>query len=228
LDESDPAYSVDVTATLFVLTGVIAAGDWLAVWKRYFRIEYALKPLTLVLLIAATATADLPTAKGWVLAALVFSLVGDIALMLSKDQAGKLDAAFLLGLSAFLAGHVCYLAAFARYGLHGVQLLAGLLVVVGSAALTLPRILLRAKRIGGQELMAIIGAYAGVLGAMAVLAVGTASVPTAIGGLLFLASDTVIAWERFVKQIPRGPVLVIVTYHLAQLLIVLGLIQHSP
>jgi uncharacterized membrane protein YhhN len=214
-----------VTATLFVLTGVIAVGDWLAVWKRYFRIEYALKPLTLVLLIAATVTVDLPDTKGWVLAALGFGLLGDIALMLSKDLAGKLDAAFLLGLTSFLAGHVCYLAAFARYGLHGVQLLAGVLVVAGSAALTLPRILLRAKGIGGQELMAIIGTYAAVLGAMAVLAVGTASVLTAIGGLLFLASDMVIAWERFVKRIARGPVLVIVTYHVAQILIVLGLIR---
>lgn len=215
-----------MTSTLFVLTGLVGVGDWLAVWRRYFRIEYALKPLTLVLLIAATASADLPAVKGWVLAALVFGLIGDIALMLSHDVAGKLDAAFLIGLTSFLAGHVCYLAAFARHGLHGVQLIAGGLVVAGSAALTLPRILVRAKRIGGQELMAIIGAYAGVLGAMAVLAVGTAGVLTAIGGLLFLASDTVIAWERFVKPVRHGPVVVIVTYHLAQILIVLGLIRH--
>lgn len=215
-----------MTATLFVLTGVIAAGDWAAVWRRYFRIEYALKPLTLVLLVAAAASADLPEIKAWVLDALVFGLIGDVALMLSKDVAGHLDAAFLIGLTAFLAGHVCYLAAFARHGLHGLHLVAGVLVVAASVALTLPRILRRAKQIGGQELMAVIGAYAGVLGAMAVLAVGTAGVLTAIGGLLFLASDTVIAWERFVKQVPHGPAVVIVSYHVAQVLIVLGLIRH--
>lgn len=215
-----------MTATLFVLTGVIAAGDWLAVWKRFFRIEYALKPLTLVLLIAATASADLPVVKGWLLAALVLGLAGDVALMASLDQLGKLDAAFLVGLAAFLAGHVCYLAAFARYGVNGLQVLAGVLVVVGTAALTLPKILIRAQRVGGQELMAIVGTYAAMLGAMAVLAVGTASVLTAIGGLLFLASDTVLAWERFVKRLPSGPVIVIITYHTAQVLIVLGLIQH--
>jgi hypothetical protein len=66
-----------------------------------------------------------------------------------------------------------------------------------------------------------------VLGAMAVLAVGTKSVLTAIGGLLFLGSDTVLAWERFVKPIRGGPVIVIVSYHLAQALIILGLIAGS-
>ena len=223
-----PGILATVTAILFVVAAVVAVGDWLAVWQRFFRIEYLLKPLTLVLLIAAAASADLPgDVKPWVLAALVLGLVGDVALMLSRDDAGKLDGPFLIGLAAFLAGHVCYLAAFARYGLGGLQMLAGLLVVVGTAALTLPRILSRAKTAGGQELMAVVGTYAAVLGAMAVLAVGTKSVLTAVGGLLFLGSDTVLAWERFVKPIRGGPVIVIVSYHLAQALIVLGLIAGS-
>lgn len=213
-----------MTAVLFVATGVIAVGDWLAVWKRYFRVEYVLKPLVLVLLIGAVVASDLPVVKPWVLAALLFGLVGDIALMLGPDEPGEVDAAFLLGLASFLAGHVCYLAAFARHGLHTWQLVAGALVVIGSASLTLPRVLGRVRRVGGQELMVIVAAYAALLGAMAVLAVGTALVLTAIGGLLFLASDTVLAWERFVAYLPHGPVLVAVTYHSAQLLIVLGLI----
>lgn len=215
-----------MTATLFLLTAVCAVGDWFAVARRYFRIEYVLKPLTLVLLIAAAASADLPGTKAWVLAALVLSLAGDVALMLSRDEPGGLDARFLLGLAAFLAAHVCYLAAFTRYGVRGLQLLAGVLIVAGVAALTLPRILVRVHRIGGRELTAIVGAYAAVLAAMTVLAVGTASVLTAVGGVLFLASDTTLAHDRFVRRVEHGPVLVIVTYHLAQLLIVLGLIRH--
>src|SRR4051812_16502245 len=179
-----------------------------------------------MLLIAAAASADLPVVKPWVLGALVLGLIGDVALMLSTDRPGRLDAAFLIGLAAFLAGHVAYLGGFARYGQHLVHAIAGLLIVAGIAALTLPKVLVRARRIGGQELMAIVGTYAALLAAMAVLAVGTASVLTAIGGLLFLASDTVLAWQRFVKRLPYGPVLVIVSYHAAQFLIVLGLIRH--
>jgi uncharacterized membrane protein YhhN len=72
--------------------------------------------------------------------------------------------------------------------------------------------------------MGVVAAYAGVLAAMAVLAVGTASVLTGIGGLLFLASDTLLAEDRFVRPRRYGDVLVIVTYHLAQGLILAGLI----
>jgi uncharacterized membrane protein YhhN len=213
-----------VTVTLFALAGVAALGDWLAVWQRFFRIEYALKPLTMVLLIAATASADLPVVKVWILAGLVFGLVGDVALMLSAEQADRPDGAFLIGLGAFLAGHVCYLVAFARSGLNAVQLLAGLLVVVGVAALTLPRVLAGALRAGGRELMGVVAGYAAVLAAMAGLAVGTAALLTGVGGLLFLASDTVLAEDRFVRPRRYAPLIVIVTYHLAQGLIVLGLV----
>ncbi len=61
------------------------------------------------------------------------------------------------------------------------------------------------------------------LSAVAVLGVGTAAIATAAGGILFLASDSLIAWERFVHRVPHGPLAVIVTYHLAQALILIGL-----
>jgi uncharacterized membrane protein YhhN len=56
-----------------------------------------------------------------------------------------------------------------------------------------------------------------------VLGVGTSAIATAVGGILFLASDSLIAWERFVRRVPQGPLAVIVSYHLAQALILIGL-----
>lgn len=214
-----------MTVALFVAAGAVAILDWVAVWRRLFRIEHVAKPLTLALLIAAAVTADLPATKGWVVAALALGLVGDVALLRSADRPGRPDRAFLAGLVAFLVGHVCYLTAFARHGVHGLTLLAGALVVAGTAGLTLPLILIRARRAGGAELTAAVGGYATVLGVMAVFAVGTSAIPVAIGGLLFLGSDTILAWDRFVGRLLRGPLLVIVTYHLAQFLIVLGLLR---
>lgn len=216
-----------MTVVLFAVAGAMAVVDWVAVWRRLFRVEYLAKPLTLALLIAAATAADLPHIKGWVVAALAFGLIGDVALMLSTDRPGKPDRAFLVGLTAFLAGYACYLTAFARHGLHGLTLLAGVLVVVGTAGLTMPRVLARARRVGGPELTAVVGVYATMLAAMAVLAVGTSAVLTAIGGLLFLGSDTIIAWDRFVARLVRGPILVAVSYHAAQFLIVLGLVHHN-
>lgn len=212
-----------MTVALLVLTGVAAVVDWVAVARQQHRLELAAKPLTLVLLLAAAATADLGDAKPWVLAALALGLAGDVALMFSRGE--EPDGPFLLGLASFLAGHVAYLVAFSRFGLHTAQLVAGLLVVVGSSAFTVPAVLSAARRHGGRELAAVVGIYAATLGAMAALAVGTGSLATAAGGLLFLSSDTVLAWNRFVRPLAYGPLAVIVTYHLAQVLIVVGLLD---
>ena len=214
-----------MTVVLLAVTGVIAIGDWFAVERRLVHLEYLLKPLTMVALIAAAASADLPVVKPWVVAALVFGLAGDVGLMLSDKQAERPDLPFMLGLGSFLIGHVCYLAAFARYGVHGAGVLAGGLIVAGAAILALPKVLDGARRRGGQELLAVVALYAAMLAAMATLAIGTDSLAAGAGGLLFLGSDMLIAFERFVAPVKRGSLLVIATYHLAQVLIVVGLVR---
>lgn len=210
-----------MTVTLLVLGAIAAVADWVAAQQRLFRLEYGLKPLPLLLLILAAASADLGAAQPWIVAGLVFGLLGDVALMIADDD--RADAAFVAGLAAFLAGHICYIVGFARTGVRFLDLLAGLLVVVGVAGLALPQILRGAARTAGRRFAAVVGAYAAVLGGMSVLAAGTGIAVTAIGGVLFLASDTLLARQRFVAHIKHGPVLVIVTYHLAQFLIVIGL-----
>jgi uncharacterized membrane protein YhhN len=214
-----------VTVVLLVVTGAMAVGDWVAVQRRLFRVEYVLKPLTMAVLIAAAATADLPVVKWWIVAALTFGLLGDVGLMLSDKSRDKPDPPFLLGLGSFLVGHICYLAAFARYGIHGTSALAGGLVVLGATVVALPKVLAGARKAGGSELAAVVSLYAAMLSAMAVLAVGTNVKATAAGGILFLASDTLIAFERFVGKVRFGSLSVIVTYHAAQVLIVVGLIK---
>ncbi|PZS16730.1 MAG: hypothetical protein DLM57_09770 [Pseudonocardiales bacterium] len=217
-----------MTVALLVLAGVVAVTDWFAVSRRH-RVESLAKPLTLVLLIAAACFADLGVTKPWVIAALMFGLLGDVALLftdesLRREGAGS-QGPFLLGLISFLLGHLAYVIAFTRHGLHPVQLLAGGLVVAGAAALAVPRVLHGARHDGGSRLAVLVGAYAAVLGVMTVLGFGTAAVPTAIGALLFLTSDLTLAWGRYVQALLRGPVIVAVTYHAAQALILIGLVR---
>jgi uncharacterized membrane protein YhhN len=217
-----------MTVAFLAAAGVVALGDWFAVSRRRHRIEYVAKPLTLALIAGAACFADLGAAKPWVIAALVFGLLGDIALLFTDESRpsdeAQLDPPFLIGLGCFLLGHLAYVIAFTRHGLHPIQLLAGALVVVGAATLALPRILRGAREEGGPQLMAAVAGYAVVLLAMVTLGFGTAAVATAFGALLFLASDLTLAWGRFVQPLLRGPVIVAVTYHLAQALIVIGLI----
>lgn len=214
-----------MTLTLLLLTAVAAVGDWIAVAQRRFRLEHLLKPLVLVLLIGAAGSADLGVSQPWLIAGLVFGLLGDVGLMLADSEADEPDLPFLAGLGSFLVGHICYLIAFLRHGVNGLHLLAGALIVFGIGVLTLPSVLPGARRVGGQLLMTIVAGYAVLLSVMTIFAIGTTEIATAIGGLLFLGSDSIISWERFVKKVPRGPVLIIVTYHLAQVLIVLGLVR---
>src|SRR5882724_1309232 len=132
-----------MTVAFLVLTGIAAFGDWIAVARNVHRIELVAKPLTLVLLIVAAASADLGDAKPWVIAALVLGLAGDIALMFSDE--GSTDTAFLAGLGSFLLGHVAYVIAFLVHGVHGWQSLAGLLVVAGATVLAMPRVVRGAR-----------------------------------------------------------------------------------
>jgi uncharacterized membrane protein YhhN len=210
-----------VTATLLGIAGLLAVGDWIAVHLRLIHVEYLLKPGAMVGLVAAACVADLGDIKPWVVAALVLGLLGDVGLMLSD---GTSDLPFLAGLGAFLFGHICYVIAFVAVGLHGLATLAGLLVTGGIAGLALPAVLRGAARSAGPVFAGIVGGYAAMLAAMTTLGFGTAITATAIGAVSFLCSDTLIARDRFVAPVPHGKVLIIVTYHAAQFLILIGLV----
>jgi uncharacterized membrane protein YhhN len=223
-----------MTVAFLVLADVAAVADWVAVARRRDAIELAAKPLTLVLLIVAASFADIGHAKPWAIIALALGLLGDIALLFSDGGAdggdtgagGEPDGAFLIGLAGFLLGHIAWIIAFARHGVHSWQLLAGLLVVAGGTTLVMPRVLRGARASGGDVLAGAVAVYCVALAAMVVFAFGTTAVATAVGGALFLASDATLAWDRFVRRLLRGPVIVMVTYHLAQALLLIGLIRH--
>jgi uncharacterized membrane protein YhhN len=49
-----------------------------------------------------------------------------------------------------------------------------------------------------------------------------ASTFAAVGGLLFFASDSMLALDRFVEPIPKAKAMVHMTYHLGQFALMLG------
>jgi uncharacterized membrane protein YhhN len=144
-------------------------------------------------------------------------LVGDILLL------GKSDRHFLAGLIAFLVGHVAYIAAFRRIPGEAPIWLGVVLVSVLVVAVVVIRILpiVRASWRDGIPLLA----YAAVVGGMAALAWATGLPVVGIGATLFLLSDGVIAYNRFVREVSWAHLVVHITYHLGQLLIVLGMLR---
>ncbi|SHG03747.1 YhhN-like protein [Jatrophihabitans endophyticus] len=210
-----------MTVTLLVLAAVLAVGDWVAVDRGALRWEYLLKPGVLLALGLAALAADLGDPKPLVVTALALGLVGDVALVL----AGHRDAggAFYTGLVAFLLGHVAYVVAFVVVGLHLPGLLVGALIAAVIGGVALPGVLRRTARTG-RLLPLAVGGYSLAVAATAAGAAGTRHLVLAVGGVLFVVSDAVLARERFATPLPRSPLVVAVTYHLAQFLLLVGLL----
>lgn len=198
----------------------MASLDWLAVARHDKRTEYVCKPLTLALLCGA-ALALHPghdARRAAFVVALLFSLAGDILLMLPRDL-------FALGLGSFLLAHVAYIYGF-RQGPSSSVVLIGAAVAVAAVTGMVGARIVRAVRAGGHgALVGPVAAYMVVLSAMLVIAAGTREPLAALGAALFYCSDAVLAWNRFVRPLRGGPLPVIVTYHLAQALLVLSLVR---
>jgi len=64
-----------------------------------------------------------------------------------------------------------------------------------------------------------------VISAMLATALATGNVLAAAGAVLFVASDSMIAWDRFVRRFAWAPVAIMVTYHLGQAGLVASLLR---
>lgn len=205
---------------LLVGTLVVAAVDWMAVWADLRSLEYAAKPLTMVMLIAAVAAmqVDEPAARSCFVAALVLSLAGDVFLML-PDR----DRWFVFGLGAFLLGHLAYVPGLWLLGVSPLGIVVGA-VAVGVALATLGRRILTGVRAAQPKLFVPVVAYVAVISIMVLSAFGTGLAVAVVGAALFYASDALIAWTSFIEDQPWGRLVIMVTYHLGQVGLALSLV----
>lgn len=210
-----------MTSAAFVLLSLAAVAavlDWLAVAADKRAMEYALKPIVMVVLILATFSLEPSSnlARGLLAVGLALSLIGDVCLMLPSD-------AFLAGLAAFFTAHVLYIAALLDLGVDMSGIAMGILVMA-VVAIVVARPIVLGARAAAPALTGPVAAYIAVLSVMVVVAMGTGRAMAIIGGVLFAASDSVLGWTRFVADFPRSRVVVMVTYHLAQFGLVLALL----
>ncbi|WP_278404066.1 lysoplasmalogenase [Pseudoalteromonas ruthenica] len=204
--------------TLLLLTFVSACTHIIADSRHSSALCYVFKPLTTVLIavLAYTQTSALTLIEYWVFAGLFFSLFGDIFLMLKKDY-------FLQGLVAFFIAHLAYIIAF----IYNTEFVLSPLLLVALVIYAGVLIRLLDKHLGA--LRGPVYAYAAVLSLM-VLASYTfwqspgysLSVYAFIGALLFIVSDSILAYGRFVKSYPWTQPMLLATYYLAQSCIALS------
>jgi uncharacterized membrane protein YhhN len=140
--------------------------------------------------------------------------LGDTALLASETVS---EGWFIPGMGAFAAGHACYIAALAKDGAA-----RGVRPRVAAAYAAAWAVLIAAlwRRLG--DLRVPVAIYSLLLVAMAVLASGR-NREAAVGGALFVASDTLIALDLAdLKVTPRQSAAVMPTYVAAQFLLAIG------
>ena len=187
----------------------IAAAPWALAAPL---LAFVFKPLATLIVIAHAwrRGGDTPAVRRWVLAGLTCSLAGDVALLWPARG-------FLPGLVSFLLAHLAYLVAFTR-----VQRLAARPLAFAAYALLAGAILWRLWPAVPAALRAPVAAYVLCLGAMAAQAgvLALAGAPRggvlALGGALFMASDTLLAVDRFAAALPLASLWVLATYWAAQ------------
>jgi uncharacterized membrane protein YhhN len=210
----------DTARWLLVAALGLAVGDWIAVGAGNRRAEYLFKPATMLPLIAAALVLEPAdeTMRVFFVVALCLSLLGDVFLML-PDQ----DRFFVPGLGSFLLAHVAYIAGLLAGGVSGVALALGVLLVAVAILTVAPRVVNGARSMDPRLGVPVL-AYVLVISVMVASAVGSV-VPAAIGGaVLFYLSDLAIGWSRFVREFPASRLVIITTYHTAQVLLTVSLV----
>jgi uncharacterized membrane protein YhhN len=202
-----------VRALLLCLIAASALANW---WSRLpdrgptaARVETVSKPLTTLLVIAVALTSGAPTDQVTIAAiALGLCLVGDVALMDPFDR-------FIVGLGAFLLGHVVFVVLFATFGLHH-PTLAGIAVLAGAIlASTVGRTILVAARAHDATLTVPVAAYLVVILLTAAVGWATGRPAVLVGTALFVVSDSILGWQTFVRPHRWSPLAIMVTYHVA-------------
>lgn len=198
-------------AVLTVVAGLlaIASAPWAldAPW-----LNVVFKPIATLAVIAyalGRGHGD-PTIRRWVLAGLVLSLGGDVALLWP-------ESGFLPGLVSFLLAHLAYLVAFTR----GVRLAARPLAFVAYAVLAGAVLWLLWPGVPAG-LRVPVAVYVVALASMAAQAAvvwrsgGPRGGVLALGGALFLASDALLATNKFAGPLPLASLWILATYWGAQ------------
>lgn len=208
----------------FAAGGMLIISDWAAVFFEKYRWRWLTKTGAMLCLIAAYTLSGGWQTSSWFGMGLIFSLGGDTFLLLPPRY-------FLAGLAAFFLAQLSYILAFhhppAPLWINHL-LSAGVLLIVALVAFRRVLAVLpaesRAKRLQWAILLYILAISAMVYSALATLwnpawPLSAAWLAVA-GAIFFYFSDWTLANQRFIRTTRSGRLIVMITYHLAQVLLV--------
>jgi uncharacterized membrane protein YhhN len=212
-----------------ILFIVILLTDLFAVYTGNETLRYITKPLLMPLLIiyflAETNSFTSPLKK-WIMLALVFSWAGDLLLMFESIFSNF----FIFGLIAFLIAHIFYILFYEniirKEGLNK-NYWWFLPVIIYYIAL----IYLLSPHLGDMKLPVRI--YGIVICYMLIQALQAGRIKDLgaatlmIGGaVLFITSDSILAINKFYESFEYAGIAIMLTYGIAQLLVILGAVKY--
>lgn len=210
---------------LFIMTFLTCLFAIFAIRAREQKLRiqfYFFKPLTMFIILWMATVVAQPKYSHYfwfIMGGLIFCLAGDILLMLPSDR-------FIAGLISFLAGHIFYILAFTS----GKGFTFSLEIMFPFVFLEILIYGILVRRLNKMKLPVFI--YTTVIVIMAWQSwerwnvMGSiATLLAAIGAVLFLISDGLLAINRFRKEYPYAHVLILSTYYGAQCLIALSVHQ---
>lgn len=177
-------------------------------------VRYVTKPLLMILLAAYVYAGHLNFgSQRSLLITLLFAWLGDVFLLIP----GNNPLFFQLGLASFLFMQVAYIRQFIRFGAFKWSwgLIPVLFYVVGFLAYLYPQL--------PAALVGPVIVYALALGSMLYFAFQLRISALTIGAVLFVLSDSLLAFAKFKFEYPWNSFAVMSTYILAQLLLIQAL-----
>ena len=205
--------SITVWTVLIAIAACAAIG---AHYQALPLLHWIAKPLATLLIVAmalSLSTAD-PAYRRWIVIGLLWSTLGDVLLMLPGDY-------FLHGLVSFLVAHIAYLMAFIKRE----RLFASLAPFVAYALVAIAVLTYLWSGIPAPMRIPVV-VYVTALGMMAAQAAAIWTIRrdritglAAIGGALFMLSDSLIAFNRFGEPFDASRWMVLTSYWMAQWLI---------
>lgn len=221
---------------LLIAALVFAALEWYFEYKKNKLGIYLTKPTVMLLLLTwlwlYAGVPDLmlgfeTSSILWFVLGLVFCLGGDVFLMLPERF-------FLPGLISFLLGHFFYIVGFEQIvppaGSETVALVIAVVLVLVAGWIYV-RLATGMRETGREKMRIPVLIYTITISLMLYSALLTlfdsdwdltSAIFASVGASLFLISDIMNAWVRFVGPIKNHRVWIMSTYHLAQLGITVG------
>jgi uncharacterized membrane protein YhhN len=187
-----------------------------------------MKPILLPILMAAVLVSENFSTKKILLTALTFSWIGDIILLFTDR--GELY--FIFGLVAFLISHLVYIALFSkqqntRTNDNKALFWIGILAIIAYFVFMIDTLF---PKLGPLKIPVLV--YAVVITTMLFFAFKGSlkwAIPAnnyiLIGAIVFVSSDSILAFNKFYATIANASFFIMATYCLAQYLIVAGILK---